>query len=389
MGCYIIYKIFLKKYFSIIVSLIATINPIVISQMFSFYVDGLMGLLLYLVILNMYKFIKNDEDKLLKIIIASLIIIISNVKFTGLAYCGVFCLGYYIYYVIKKLIGKEVKKVIRNTLYFVFVVIMAVMVVGSSSYVKNTLEHKNPFYPLMGKDKVDIMTALQPESFKNMSPIEKNFYSIFSKTADIGVFNNREPELKVPFTVELTELEQINYDTRIGGYGVFFSGIFIISLIIILFFTIDSIRKKDISIIIYLIPIIITVLLMVFLTDSWWARYAPQLYLFVLISLLLFGKSKGILLEYVFCIFSIIILLNSVLCFNSFFYHKLQVSNQTKIELNVVRNEEIEIYLESQIYTGILANLEDKNIKYEIVLNKNIDMKNLYGNYVYYNIVNN
>ena len=106
----------------------------------------------------MYKFIKNDKDKLLKVIIASLIIIISNVKFTGLAYCGIFCLGYYIYYVIKKLEGKELKNIISNTSYFILVVIIAVMVVGSSSYVRNTFEHQNPFYPLLGRDKVDIMT---------------------------------------------------------------------------------------------------------------------------------------------------------------------------------------------------------------------------------------
>lgn len=133
----------------------------------------------------------------------------------------------------------------------------------------------------------------------------------------------------------------------------------------------------------------ITILLMLFLSDSWWARYAPQLYLFVLISLLLFGKNENKVLENVFCIFTIIILLNSVLCFNSFFYRKLQLSNQTKIELYRIKNKEIEIYLEDHGFTGILANLEDKNIKYNIVSNKNIDMKSLYGNYVYYNIVNN
>ena len=80
----------------------------------------------------------------------------------------------------------------------------------------------------MGKDKVDIMTSQQPLGFKDMKPIEKNFYSLFSKSE-----NNwwvQVPTLKIPFTYSSDEVSQLNYDTRVGGYGVLFSGIFILSL---------------------------------------------------------------------------------------------------------------------------------------------------------------
>lgn len=382
---YIIYKQFSKKYLSILISLVTVINPITMSQIFSYYVDGLLGLLLYLSIIYMYLFINNDKDKLIKIVLASLIIIISNIKFTGLAYCGLFCLGYYIYYFLKNIKSNNTR-LIKNTIYFIFVVIIAFLVVGSSSYLKNTLEHKNPFYPLMGKDKVDIMTFLQPASFKDMTPIEKNFYSIFSKTANIGVFNNGEPVLKIPFTFDSYELEQIGYDTRIGGYGVLFSGIFIVSIIFLIFFIVDLIHKKDKNIVIYVIPLIITILLMIFLSDSWWARYAPQLYLFILIPLLLYLKYDNKYLKIVFSIFITIILVNSLLCFKTFYYRDLPLSGASRIELNKNQNREINIYLSEDRFTGILANLKDKNIKYNIVSNKNDDMKSLYGNYVYYNI---
>lgn len=382
---YIIYKQFSKKYFGMLISLVTVINPITVSQILSYYVDGLLGLLLYLSIIYMYLFIKNDKDKLIKVILASLIIIISNIKFTGLAYCGLFCLGYYIYYFIKN-IKTNNTRLIKNTLYFVFVVIIAFLVVGSSSYLKNTIDHKNPFYPLIGKDKVDIMTFLQPASFKDMSPIEKNFYSIFSKTANIGVFNNGEPVLKIPFTVDSYELKHINYDTRIGGYGVLFSGIFIISIIFLIFFIVDLIFKKDKNIIIYIIPLIITILLMLFLSDSWWARYAPQLYLFVLIPLLLFLKYDNKYSKIIFSIFITIIFINSLLCFKIFYYRDIPLSVASQIELNKNQNKEINIYLSEDRFTGILANLKDKNIKYNIISNKNNDMKPLYGNYVYYNV---
>ena len=384
---YILYTKFNKKILSLLLALIVVINPITTAQTFSYYVDGLLGLLLFLVIIHMYLFIKNDKDKLAKIILTSLIIIISNIKFTGLAYCGLFCLGYYIYYIIENIKNNNLNKIIKNTIYFMLVVIVSVLVVGSSSYLKNTIDHKHPFYPLMGKDKVDIMTFLQPASFKEMTPIKKNFYSIFSKTANIGVFNNREPELKIPFTFDRYEVNQITYDTRIGGYGIFFSGIFILSIILLIIFTIDTIRKKNNTIILYLIPIIITILLMFFLSDSWWARYAPQLYLFVLIPLLLLTNYKNKTAKIFFMIFSIIILFNSILCFKTFYYNDFPKSNLSKIELNKNNNKEINIYLSEKRFTGILANLKDKNIKYNIVNNKTEDMKSLYGNYVNYSII--
>lgn len=385
--CYTIYNKFNKKILSIVLSLITVINPITIVQMFSYYVDGLLGLTLFLSILYMFLFIKDDKNKLIKVILASLIIIISNIKFTGLAYCGLFCLGYYIYYIIENIKNNNLNKIIKNTIYFIFVVIISVVVVGSSSYLKNTIEHKHPFYPLMGKDKVDIMTFLQPESFKDKSPIEKNFYSIFSKTENIGMFNNGEPKLKIPFTFEYYELKQITYDTRIGGYGILFSGIFIISIILLIFFTINLIKKKDIEIILYLIPIIITISLMLFLSDSWWARYAPQLYLFVLIPLLLLINNNNKKTNIIFIGFSIIILFNTILCFGRFYGNDLPISGYSRMELNKNNKKEINIYFQEERFTGILANLEDRNIKYNIVNTKSEDMKSLYGAYAYYSII--
>lgn len=390
---YTLIKIFNKLIFSFIFSLIAVINPVMISQVFSFYVDGFLGLLLFMIILYMFLFVDRIKDKkdfkIAKIILFSLIVIISNIKFTGLAYAGLFCLGYYVYYVIKELKNKNREVIIRNTLFFVFVVFVSVFIVGSSSYLKNTIDHGNPFYPLAGKDKVDIMTYLQPESFGNMSPIEKNFYSIFSKTANIGMFNNGEPVLKIPFTYDSYEIEQIGYDTRIGGYGVYFSGIFILSIISIFIFAFLLIKKDKKMFILYIIPLIITILLLLFLSDGWWARYAPYLYLFVLSSLIPFADYKNIALKIIFSMYALIILFNSMLCFKNFYYNDLPLSGFSKIEINKINNEKIKVYLVEDRFTGVLSNLRDNNIKYYVVDEKDDNMKPLYGNYAYYSIMKN
>ena len=61
------------------------------------------------------------------------------------------------------------------------------------------------------------------------------------------------------------ELLSIVEDTRIGGFGIYFSGIFIISIIVIIVYTISKIKNKEYEKIIFIgIPFVITILLMFF-----------------------------------------------------------------------------------------------------------------------------
>ena len=57
------------------------------------------------------------------------------------------------------------KDIKSSIVYFTITVLIAVLLVGSNTYVKNLIDYKNPFYPLMGENKVDIMTSMQPPSF--------------------------------------------------------------------------------------------------------------------------------------------------------------------------------------------------------------------------------
>ena len=100
-------------------------------------------------------------------------------------------------------------------------------------YPKNLIEHGHPFYPLMGKDKVEIMIQNQPDYFKNKSPLEKFTIATFSKVANITDDSKKEAEYKIPFTFNDEETTIISdADTRISGNGVLFGGILIISLIL-------------------------------------------------------------------------------------------------------------------------------------------------------------
>ena len=92
------------------------------------------------------------------------------------------------------------------TAFYLVTCIVAIILVGFSSYVKNFVEHGHPLYPLAGEGKVDIMTGNQPSSFDNMIGLKKLIYSVFSETDNI-VGDGRSPKLKVPFRVSEYEKE--------------------------------------------------------------------------------------------------------------------------------------------------------------------------------------
>lgn len=364
---YLINKFYDKKLFSVLIALSCCLFPVIYEQIFCLYLDGFMGLILLLLVIYFWLFIKDDKNKEYFLIVSALLVIIINIKFTGLFYAGIFCGGYFIYYAIIKIKNKDYNSLLRTLVSFGIVVLIAILLVGSSSYVKNTITKHNPLFPILGKDKVDIITPQQPELFASKTPIEKNFYSIFSYTANYATaFNPGTPELKIPFTADKgLELSRITEDTRIGGFGIYFSGIFVLSFIVVLIFLIYLFRKKEYDKMFFIgIPFVITLLLMCFFGESWWARYSPQTYYIVVMAIFLLLLSN----KKLFHIFGIIILLlscyNTTLIVKHMVKAKIPVSGQIRINLEKVENESIN--LEMVGYPGVLFNLKDHNIDYKI-----------------------
>ena len=364
---YLINKFYQKKLIAIMLAIGACTFPIIWQQIFCLYLDGFMGIILLLLIIYFYLFIKNDQNKEYFIMSASLIIIISNIKFTGLFYAGIFCLGYYIYYLINKIKSKNYKSLIKTTISFIIVLIIALLIVGSNSYIKNLITKGNPLYPIIGKDKVDIITPQQPQLFANKSPIEKNFYSIFSYTANYATtFNKGTPKLKLPFTSDINnELLSIVEDTRVGGFGIYFSGIFIISIIVIIVYAILKIKNKEYEKLIFIgTPFMITILLMFFFGESWWARYSPQTYFIVLMALFILLTSQT---KKAYVLATILLLLcsfNSALIFRQMVKTKIPISGQIRTNLEKLENKTI--ILKKGGFSGVQFNLIDHNIKYKI-----------------------
>lgn len=357
---------------AIIISILVGLNPIVLSQIFTYYVDGLMGILfgIELLLLSNTKIYEKKYDINFLYLLCCCGIFV-NLKYTGLLYSGLIAAIYYIYYIIKN--KQNRLETFKNmTIKFSTIFIIAIGFIGYSSYIKNTLDHHNPLYPIIGKDKVDIITMMYPDNYDNMNSFERFINSIYSKTENLSR-NNGNTTIKNPLKIYKSEIDSIALpDTRIGGFGPLFGAITTVSIIFICILIIKKI-KKDKMIINenILLPTLSILLSIILVGESWWARYIPQFYYMIFIIIYIFynniktNKTKNIL---TYLILILLLINSSLFIYNR--YKDIETFNKIKEDINYLStNNNNELKLSTYDMFGYYYNLKDKNIKY-IVNNK-------------------
>jgi hypothetical protein len=362
-----------SKFWPSIISCLVVLNPIVLSQLFSYYVDGIMGILFLIEILLL--FLINPKEKtniLLWICLTSICVIFTNIKYTGLLCSGVIAATFYFYWLIKYRKDKDFIKVFKRvTINFIIVFVTAIFFVGSNSYVKNTIDHHNPLYPIIGKDKVDIITTMQPKSFGNKNMAEKFVISLFSKTENVG-YGEKEPTLKLPIKVYRSEIGELYApDVRIAGFGPLFALIIIVTMPIFIYSAIKIIRKeKKLAHYIYL-PIIAVLVSSILVGENWWARYVPQLYLFPVGAVLMLVYIRKYNLSKVNKIISTLAVLLIVVNISAYGYINLkeiegfhEITNDIK-EMKNTKNLKLKLTGAPDLY-GYLYTLNDNGVKYTI-----------------------
>jgi len=155
-------------------------------------------------------------------------------------------------------------------------------------YTTNIIKYKNPFYPSIGYNKLDFMTKQNPKEFIGKPYIYKFFRSIFSGASDSRISNPETPKIvyKIPFTSNF-DMPFISDDVRISGFGHMFSGMFLLSLLMLLFVFKKEKNKKELYFIFGII--LITTLLN---PICWWARFVPQLYLLIIFTFFYMHKIE-------------------------------------------------------------------------------------------------
>jgi len=267
----------------ILISLFAALNPIAVNQLLSTYVDGQIAILL-LCFFVVSTWTVRERSNFSFMVLASIIILTANIKFTGLVYIVLFSFAFLAWLALVNYQKLFFRKAFLITLISGMV---AVLVVGYSTYVLNTVNYKHPFYPLMGENKVDIMQHNLPPGFGDHNDAGKFFVSLFGHPDNPMVGNGRQIALKIPFTVNKDDVvNSYAIDTRIAGFGAMFSGLVLLSIaLIIILLSRYPERwgyKKN-----WLYIIGLVILSVIIMPESWWARYVPQFWYFPIIVLLI------------------------------------------------------------------------------------------------------
>ena len=300
---------------SITMACVTAFNPIAVQQMFTFYNDGFLHTILILLIVSllMMEDPETFDHKASAGLTAASMIVCGNIKFTGLLYGGLFCIAYFLYDVFRTL-GKDksqISSIFKEGVFYLCLVFVVVVWAGGPTYITNIIRHGSLTYPLTGEGKVDIITANSPFPVSNL---KTTFLSLFSRVDNFTLDSGQSPVLKIPFSFNKKELEMTMIaDARISGFGVFFGGLLIVSLVVIAIWLLCC-KNHAVKILVCL-NLAVCLGLMFGIKESWWARYSPYIYVIMLIAVYVLLDCKSRATAVIAVVFTVFIMTNNCLPF--------------------------------------------------------------------------
>ena len=156
------------------IPLIITFNPVVLYQSMSFYVDG--QLYSFLVILCALLWLHHvHKDWVYLMLFFSTVAVLVNIKFTAVVY-SIIAISVAI---LLLLFENDIHRSKRVFLVSISAFFLGIFLVGFNPYVKNTINHGNPFYPLAGEKSISIRNGNIPENYFEMNSFLTFIHSIF------------------------------------------------------------------------------------------------------------------------------------------------------------------------------------------------------------------
>jgi hypothetical protein len=255
-----------------LLAILISFNPITLTQLLSFCVDGVMASsLLSLLVISCLLF--QDSNRYYLWILASIITLSCDIKYTSLVFTAIFCLGF----LITILINKNKKLFNRVLIVCVFGGMTGIFICGFHPYLTNFIREHNMFYGL--KETKDEIWSITPPAYRNLNRFEKLFLSLSSHTDSYSDNNSSIADmLKIPFTVNKNELLNANDpEVKFSAFGPFFSGALLIALLIFFIaltgFYRSAVFKKELMVLVIISSTI------VIMPNSWWGRNVPQCWL--------------------------------------------------------------------------------------------------------------
>lgn len=276
------------------VALLVALNPVILSELTTYLVDGIMIGFLVVVAVALLSALKRPQAVLIWVGVLSTIVSI-NAKFTGLVFlCFVFAVGGLWY-------GLRQRERLRAYLgWTTLSLLLAVGVFGFNPYFTNTLHRQQPFYPVLGSTAYPSLTQQgregielyeTPKNLMGRNRLYRLAYATFGRPSNAPYINQRDAHLMWPFTARPDDLVWYRYhETRVAGFGPLFSGILILAFGLGIWLLLRPGLARWVATLLAL-TILGSLLISLHL---WWPRYGPQLWLLPIVPIaFIFWESRS------------------------------------------------------------------------------------------------
>ncbi len=256
--------------YSLLLSLLVSLNPVSVYQSLSFYVDGLMSSVI-ICAFSLFVIFVRRKDFLVLLVFGMSVAVLAAVKLTGLAYAFFVCAGAALYV----LFFISAKEFLRTASVLLLFGLLSFFCFSFNPFVTNHVNHGHIFHPFYGPSAITVANH-GPAYIAGMNNIQKGLFSVFSESENFYAARLVEPRIKFPLFFSAKESALFaNTDVRVGGFGPLFGAALIVSLALLFVCFFWENRPAIIG-----AAFVSWILIMVFaVPEAWWARFVPQFFL--------------------------------------------------------------------------------------------------------------
>lgn len=345
---------------SAVIALLALANQVLITQLFSYYTDQLVYLGFALTCMAAWTVFATRQYRAW-LLFALCAVLLVNAKFTGLLYFVLICGSLVLFVAVFRGLGLALRFCALSLVAF----LIAAPVMGYDTYVQNTIEHGHPFWPLYGEGAVDIMSAEYPPDLRGMGKVSRFFTSVFSAVDEPGL--GAHSHLRPPFVIDsLREVVNSQYsDTRLSGFGVWFSGILVAALAALFCMGVQPGSRLARGPALFVVAALLAT---VFANpESWWARYVPQLWLLPVSTVALLCVLRTRPAHWVACGLAAAMVVNSGVTFGEVMVTEYHDTAHVRRDLYYLKMSRDPVYVFFSEVPGVRSRFEDSGIHYRAV----------------------
>ncbi|HVU36442.1 MAG TPA: hypothetical protein VHE61_23590 [Opitutaceae bacterium] len=267
------------------IALLVALNPVALSELTTYLVDGIMIGFLMVVVAAVFSTFRRPQPIVLWVGVLGAIVSI-NAKFTGLVFlCFVFAAGWL------WCAARQRAWLWRYTGWSALALLLGTVVFGYNPYVTNTIYVHQPFYPVLGSKAYPSLTAQgregiilyeTPKNFLRHDRLVRLGYATFGRPGNAPYAGVRDAALMVPFDARPADLSAYRYhETRVAGFGPWFSGIFVLSFLLGTWLLFQRTPTRWAA----LLTVVAVAGSLLISPHLWWPRYGPQLWLLPIVPL--------------------------------------------------------------------------------------------------------